>query len=350
MELTTLLQNAVDAKASDIFIIAGQPVSYKIKGSIYPQSSIKVMPDLSAQLIHAIYAKANRSIDAFLASGDDDFSLTISGLSRFRVNVFRQRGSMAAVIRIIMFGLPNYKELNIPENVMSVSNLTKGLVLLTGPAGSGKTTSLACIIDRINTERSNHIITLEDPIEFLHPNKNSIITQREIKTDTQSYLSALRASLRQAPNVVLLGEMRDLETMRTAITAAETGHLIISTLHTSSAVNTIDRIIDTFPSNQQQQIRLQLSMVLQSVICQQLVPAAAGGNVPAFEVMHVTPAIRNMIREAKTHQINSVINASASEGMCGMDNSLIQLFSQDKISRDVALQFSHDPEFIAKKI
>lgn len=350
MELIDILQNAVDQKASDIFIVAGQPVSYKIKGSIIAQSETKVMPGLSQQLVQAIYAKANRSMDAYLSTGDDDFSLTISGLSRFRVNVFRQRGSMAAVIRIIMFGLPDYRELNIPENVMAVSNLTKGLVLLTGPAGSGKTTSLACIIDRINTERNNHIITLEDPIEFLHSNKNSIITQREIKTDTQTYLSALRASLRQAPNVVLLGEMRDLETMRTAITAAETGHLIISTLHTSSAVNTIDRVIDTFPPSQQHQIRLQLAMVLQSVICQQLVPAKEGGNVPAFEVMHATNAIRNMIREAKTHQINSVINVSAAEGMCGMDNSLLQLFSDDKITRDVLLQFSHDPAFVAKKI
>jgi twitching motility protein PilT len=350
MKLDKILQQAVEKKASDIFIIAGQFLSYKIDGQILPQTDKKISPEDSKDFIEEIYKQAKREIQPFLMSGDDDFSLTISGLSRFRVCTFQQRGSLAAVIRIIMFGLPSYQQLNIPQDVMDIAHITKGLILFAGPAGSGKTTTLACMIDTINTHYNNHIITLEDPIEYLHSNKKSIISQREIHTDTTSYLSALRASLRQSPDVVLLGEMRDFETIQTAITASETGHLIISTLHTSNATNTIDRVIDVFPPNQQPQIRFQLSMVLKAVVCQQLIPAIGGGNVPAFEIMYVNNAIQNMIRESKTHQFNTVINSSASNGMCSMDNSLINLVKKQKITAEDALRYSQNPEFIAKKI
>jgi twitching motility protein PilT len=350
MKLDKILQNAVEKKASDIFIIAGQPLSYKIDGHILPQTDKKILPEDSKTFIEEIYKLAKREMQSFLAAGDDDFSLTISGLSRFRVCTFKQRGSLAAVIRVIMFGLPSYQQLNIPQSIMDIAYISKGLVLFAGPAGSGKTTTLACIIDNINTHYNNHIITLEDPIEYLHSNKKSIISQREIHTDTTNYLSALRASLRQSPDVVLLGEMRDFETIQTAITASETGHLIISTLHTSNATNTIDRVIDVFPSSQQQQIRFQLSMVLKAVVCQQLIPAAGGGNIPVFEIMYVNNAIQNMIRESKTHQFNTVINSCASSGMCSMDNSLIDLAKKGMITNEDALRYSQNPEFVAKKI
>jgi len=350
MDINEILKDAVTKKASDIFIIAGQPVSFKIDGQIIPTQTSKILPGDSEQLIRQIYGLANRSIDAFLQTGDDDFSVTVRGLSRFRVCTFNQRSSMAAVIRIIAFGLPDPEELNIPDSVLNVADIKSGLVLFTGPTGSGKTTTLACIIDKINSERNAHIITLEDPIEYLHSNKKSIISQREIHTDTAGYLSALRASLRQSVDVVLLGEMRDYETVRTAITASETGHLIISTLHTSNAANTIDRIIDVFPASAQQQVRFQLSMVLKCVVSQQLVPKTDGGNIPAFEIMHVNNAIQNMIRESKTHQIYSVINASAAEEMCSMDLSLLNLYAAGKISADDALRYSHNFEFMQKKL
>jgi len=228
--------------------------------------------------------------------------------------------------------------------------LEKGLVLVTGSAGNGKSTTLACIIDRINKTRGGHIITLEEPIEFLYRNEKSIVSQREVELDTLDYVTALRACLRQAPDVILLGEMRDYETIKTAMTAAETGHLVISTLHTLGAVNTVDRIIDIFPPNQQQQIRVQLAMLLKSVISQQLVPTEDGGVVPVFEVMHVNNAIRNMIRESKAHQIDSVIGTSASEGMTSMDNSLLDLYKRGTISEDTALRYSLAPELMMRRL
>ena len=226
--------------------------------------------------------------------GDDDFSFALPKLSRFRANVFRQRGSLAAIIRIITFNLPDYEQLHLPRTIIDVAKMTKGMVLVTGPAGSGKSTTLACIINEINRTRNAHVITLEDPIEYLHRHDRSVVSQREIGTDTESYVSGLRAALRQAPDVILLGEMRDYETIKTAMTAAETGHLVISTLHTIGAANTIDRIIDSFPPEQQQQIRVQISMVMEGVISQQLIPALNGGVHPAFEIMFCNNAIRNM--------------------------------------------------------
>ena len=233
---------------------------------------------------------------------------------------------------------------------MEFSEYKKGLVLVTGPAGSGKSTTLACMIDHINTTRQSHIITLEDPLEYLHQHKMSIVSQREVVTDTDSYLTALRASLRQSPDVILLGEMRDHETMSVAMTAAETGHLILSTLHTIGASNTIDRIIDAFPPNQQHQIAVQLSMVLQAVVSQQLIPTKDGNIVPAFEIMTLTPAIKNMIRESKVHQIDGMIATSRSEGMISMDTSLLDLVQSGKVDEKVALEYAQDPELLLKKI
>lgn len=348
--LDKILRDAAALGAADIFIVSGSPVSCRRGRGFTPLGEERVLPDTSEALIREIYAAASRSIDRLFETGDDDFSFAVPQLSRFRVSTYRQRGSLAAVIRVIPFGIPSAAEMNIPESVMGAADLTKGLVLVTGPAGSGKSTTLACIIDRINRTRADHIVTLEEPIEYLFRNEKSIISQREISLDSESYITALRACLRQSPDVILLGEMRDYETIQTAMTAAETGHLVISTLHTVGAVNTIDRIIDVFPPAQQQQIRVQLSMVLRSVISQQLVPAKDGGVLPAFEIMHLTGAVKNMIREAKTHQIDSVIAAGAAEGMVAMDASLAALVHSGKVEWDAAARLALNPDTFEKRL
>ena len=280
----------------------------------------------------------------------EDFSFAIAGVGRFRANVFRQRGSMSAIIRVIPFGLPDPTEYHIPEEVLALSRLTKGLVLVTGPAGSGKTTTLTCIIDRLNHERTGHIITMEDPIEYVHHHESCIVTQREIPTDIATYAEALRSALRQSPDIILLGEMRDPETVATAMTAAEMAQLLFSTLHTTSAASTVDRIVDTFPASQQFQIRIQLSLVLQAVVCQQLVPTADGKVVPVFEIMRSNPAIRNLIRENKTHQIDSVIAAGGKEGMRTMDQSLFNLAKEGRITPETAVHFSIHEEALRQRL
>lgn len=346
-----LLKAAIGSQASDIFIVAGRPVSLRLNGSITMQNEDRLMPDDSRSIIEQIYEMANhRDIGILESSGDDDFSFAIPKLSRFRVNAYKQRGSLSAVIRIIAFDLPDFKELGIPENVIEFADCTKGLVLVTGPAGSGKSTTLACMIDHINKNYNKHIITLEDPLEFLHRHDKSIVSQREINVDTESYVTALRASLRQSPDVILLGEMRDYETMQVAMTAAETGHLIFSTLHTIGAANTIDRIIDVFPPNQQQQIAVQLSMVLQAVVSQQLVPTVDGRMVPAFEIMTVTPAIRNMIRDNKIPQIDGVVYSSSNGELVSMDSSLLNMYQKGQISKDVALTYASNPEMMKRRM
>lgn len=350
MALLEYLQRGVTDGASDIFIVAGGFMSYKIDGKILQMEQARLLPQKTESLIREIYAMANRNIDDYLSQGDDDFSFAQPGLARFRVSAFRQRGSLAAVIRVVAFDIPDYKKLGISEEVMSVANLTHGLVLISGTAGSGKSTTQACIIDRINQTRAAHIITLEDPIEFLHRDCLSIVSQREIAIDTADYLSALRACLRQAPDVILLGEMRDYETIRTAMTAAETGHLVIATLHTKGAVNTIDRIIDSFSSDQQDQVRVQLSMVLHTAISQQLIPDKDGGLRPAFEIMHSNAAIRNMIRENKSYQIDNVIQTSGSQGMVGMDQSIFRLWKQGMIHANTALEYACGAEQMQRRI
>ena len=351
MQLTEMLKEAVEKGASDIFIVSGLPLAYKINNSIQNQSEEKLYPDATRRMILEIYELASqRDPKRLLEKGDDDFSFSLVGVSRFRVSTYKQRGSLAAVIRVVKFDLPDPVQLGVPQTVLDLGRLKKGLVLVTGPAGSGKSTTLACMIDLINPSRNCHVITLEDPIEYLHSHKKSVVSQREISNDTESYVTALRAALRQAPNVILLGEMRDYETISTALTAAETGHLVFSTLHTVGAANTIDRVIDAFPPNQQPQIRVQLSMVLQAVVSQQLIPAKDGSVAPAFEIMKVNGAIRNMIRESKVHQIDTVIYSSAGEGMISMDASILELYRQGKISAEEAMTCAAAPAALAKKM
>ena len=351
MEAYEILEQAVKLEASDILLITGLPVSLKLNGQIIREETDRLMPETSFKLMESIYSMAgDRDMKTLIEQGDDDFSFSLPQLSRFRVNAFKQRGSLAAVIRVVSFDMPSNDVLHIPDAVMAFAQFTKGMVLVTGPAGSGKSTTLACLINAINQERSAHIITIEDPIEFLHRHNKSVVTQRELPSDTKSYEAALRAVLRQAPDVILLGEMRDHETIKTAITAAETGHLLISTLHTIGASNTIDRIIDSFPPGQQEQIRVQLGMVLQGVVSQQLVPAKDGGVIPAFEVMKVNNAISNLIRESKAHQIDSVIFSSASEGMISMDSYLLNLVREDKITPETAIAFTQNRDQMEKRL
>ena len=349
-EVLDYLEQAVAEQASDLFIVAGGPVSEKVEGHLRPISGEKVFPAETERLIMGLYDMADRSMDAYRATGDDDFSFAVPGLARFRVNAYRQRGSLAAVVRLVAFDIPDYRALRIPEQVMDLADLAHGMVLVTGTAGSGKSTTQACIIDRINRTREAHIITLEDPIEYLHRDRRSIVSQREIAIDTTDYLSALRACLRQAPDVILLGEMRDHETIRTAMTAAETGHLLIATLHTNGAVNTIDRIIDAFPSTQQSQIRVQLSMVLRTVVSQRLLPDVDGELVPAYEIMHMNAAIRSMIRDCKNHQIDNVIAAGGGEGMKAMDQSILELYQAGTITRETALEYADHPEQMLRRM
>lgn len=351
MELKQILQLAIEEGASDVFIVAGLPISFRKNGVISHVNEDKLFPEQTKVLLQEIYENAeNRDIDRLLKNGDDDFSFAIPRMSRFRVSAYKQRGALSAVIRIIRFTLPEYSSLGIPEHVVHLAEEGKGMILVTGPAGSGKSTTLACMIDQINQTSQKHIITLEDPLEFLHRHNQSIVSQREINVDTKSYVKALRAALRQSPDVILLGEMRDYETIQIAMTAAETGHLLLSTLHTIGAANTIDRIIDVFPANQQRQIAVQLSMVLTAVISQQLVPTVDGSVVPALEIMTVTPAIRNMIRDNKVHQIDGLIYSSAKEDMISMDSSLLNLYKDGKITAETALKYASNPEMLGKKL
>jgi twitching motility protein PilT len=350
MNVRSILEEVTRHEASDIFVIAGRPLTYKTKGMMEMLDEEVMLPNDTFAFVTDIYRLADRNIDHFERTGDDDFSFTIPGVSRFRVSTFKQRGSYSAVIRVIAFNLPRPDELNIPDSVMNLADTRNGMVLVTGPAGSGKSTTLACIIDRINQQREAHIITLEDPLEYLHRHAKSIVTQREISSDTESYLTALRAALRQSPDVILLGEMRDYETINTAVTAAETGHLIFSSLHTIGAANTIDRITDAFPASQQHQISIQLASVLQAVVSQKLIPSVSGEEIPVFEIMVLTPAIRNLIREGKVHQIDGIIYTSSAENMIAMDTSIYNLYAAGKISKHTAITEAVNPEIMAKRL
>lgn len=351
MKIEEFLTLATKEEASDLFIVAGLPLTMKTNGVMHRINEERMMPQDTEEMIREIYHMASeRNIEKLIETGDDDFSFAIPGLSRFRVSAYKQRGSLAAVIRVIAFKLPDSKELGIPEQVMKLSELNKGLVLVTGPAGSGKSTTLACMVEEINETKEDHIITLEDPLEFLHQHKKSIVSQREVNMDTVNYVTSLRAALRQSPDVILLGEMRDYETIQVVMTAAETGHLVFSTLHTIGAANTIERIIDVFPPNQQRQITIQLASVLQAVISQQLVPSIDGTLIPMFEVMEVTPAIRNMIRENKVHQIDGLIYSSKGVGMMSMDQSLIQAYQEGKISKETAVMYASNAEMLTKRL
>lgn len=349
MELNEILCNAVDNQASDIFIVSGVGLSYKANGRLVKMDGGMLSPDDTKRLVHEIFTLGGYSFDIErMPEEERDFSVSIVGMGRFRANIYKQRGSYAAVLRYVPFELPDAKTLGIPEQVMNLAKCKNGIVLITGPAGSGKSTTLSCIIDKINTERSGHIITIEDPIEFLHKHSKCIISQREISIDTNSYIDALRAALRQSPDVILLGEMRDYETISTAMTAAETGQLVLSTLHTLGASNTIDRIIDVFPINQQRQIRIQLSMVLTAVISQQLIPTISGTLVPAFEIMTMNSAIRTLIRDEKNHQIDTIIQSAP--GMQTMDNCILKMYRDGLITEETAINYAYNSDTMQKRI
>ena len=352
MKIEEVLHYAVDHGASDIFVVAGLPLTFKIQGAQErAEAEGKLSPAQTEEFAREMYRLARREpAAADRTATDDDFSVSISGIGRFRVNLFRQRDSLAAVVRVIRFGLPTAEESMIPPEVMRVAGLRKGIVLVTGQAGAGKSTTLACIINEINRTRSGHILTLEDPVEYIHRHDKCIVSQREIHVDCPSYVTALRSALRESPDVILLGEMRDKETMEVAMTAAETGQLLFSSLHTTGAANTIDRIIDSFPPNQQAQIRLQLSMVLQSVISQQLVPDVNGRNIPVFEIMHMNLAIRNLIRESKTHQLDSAIASGAAQGMRTMDMSLLKLYQEKRITKETLLSRCTNYDAVSKRV
>ncbi|MBQ7926901.1 MAG: PilT/PilU family type 4a pilus ATPase [Lachnospiraceae bacterium] len=350
MNIRTILEQAVKEKASDLFIVAGRSISTRENGIIKQMNDLRMSPEDTEGLLRGIYDLARRDIHALEQKGDDDFSFAIQGLSRFRVSAYKQRGTYSAVIRIITFQLPNPSDLHIPEQIIRLGEYKKGMVLITGAAGSGKSTTLACIIDHINKTRQKHIITLEDPLEFLHRHEQSIVSQREINVDTENYVTALRAALRQSPDVILLGEMRDYETINVAMTAAETGHLLFSTLHTIGAANTIDRIIDVFPANEQHQIAVLLSMVLTAVVSQQLVPTVDGSMAPVFEIMVVTPAIRNIIRDGKIPQLDGILYSSSSENLISMDTGLLHLYQEGRITRETALTYATNPEMLKKRL
>lgn len=349
--LSSILEKTLEISGSDVYIIPGSPVTAKVNETLTHLTENRMTTQDCTDIIHEIYSLAmGRSLSVLEEEGDDDFSFGMARIGRFRCNAFKQRGTLAAVLRLVPFELPDPKAMGIPDVVINLGKLRRGMVLVTGPAGSGKSTTLSCIIDRINTESTGHIITLEDPIEFIHPHKKCLVTQREILNDTRNFAHALRSALRQAPDVILLGEMRDFETIQTALTASETGHLLLSTLHTVGAAKTIDRIVDSFPAAQQQQVRMQLSMVLQAVVSQQLIPTVNGGVVAAFEIMLVDHAIANMIREGKVHQMDNAIYAGAAQGMVTMDNDILRLFKQGIISRDNALMYATNPDVLIKKM
>lgn len=344
-----IMQTAKDAGASDVHITVGIPPKMRVNGNLITMDYSKMMPADTLEVLLEIMSEVQRN--RFEERGEYDMSFSIPELGRYRVNAYKQRGSVALALRLVGTQVPSPEVLGVPESVINLYERKRGLILVTGPTGSGKSTTLAAIIDKINNNRDSHVITLEDPIEYLHQHKKAMVNQREIGLDSQSYANALRAALREDPDVILVGEMRDFETISVAITAAETGHLVLSTLHTIGAASTVDRVIDVFPPHQQQQIRVQFANVLEAVISQQLVPTMDGrGRVAAFEVMHANHAVRNLIREGKSHQLVSVMQTNRKMGMITMDESLTQLFYEGKIDRDMAIQFAQDPDGMQHKI
>jgi twitching motility protein PilT len=342
-EINEIIKEAVDSGASDIFLTVGVPPIMKIGNKMHSLGENKLAVDDTRALISSMFT-SDEKYSSFLQHKSIDFSYSLKSIGRFRVSAFFQRGSMAATIRVVRFVLPNSEELHIPQSVLDVYKLRSGLVLVTGPSGSGKSTTLASIINLINEDRQAHILTIEDPIEFLHNHKKSIVNQREINMDCSSYADALRVSMRQAPDVILIGEMRDLDTISAAITAAETGHFVISTLHTLGAANSIDRMVDVFPTGQQQQIKVQLSSVLKVVVSQQLVTTVDGSLYPAFEIMKVNNAIRNLIRSGNTHQLDMMIQSCQCEGMQTMNACLENMYTNGLISKSsmIAANFNNE--------
>lgn len=363
MNIHELLTLAFQQGVSDVHITVNSPPAFRLHGlllpldapewrdklDLNPQMVKKLTPQDTERLARQIMDE--RQFERFMEVGELDFSYTLDGVGRFRVNAYKQQGCCGLAIRLINSRIPSLQELGLPDVIAQLARRPRGLVLVTGPTGSGKSTTLAAMIDLINSEYRYHIITLEDPIEFVHAHKKSIINQREIGQDTGSFATALRAAMREDPDVILVGEMRDPETIGTAITAAETGHLVLATLHTSSAAQTIDRIVDVFPPHQQQQIRVQLANTIQGVVAQQLIPRVdRPGRVAAVEVMVATPAIRNLIREGKTYQITSQIQTGAKFGMQTLDMALRALYMKGMISREEALSRSAEPDILARTL
>ena len=347
-EIKNILKSALNAGASDVHITVGIPPKMRVNGDLITMEYQKMLPADTMDIMLQIMNEEQRN--RFEERGEYDMSFSLPELARFRLNAYKQRGSVALAIRLVGTEVPSAESLGIPRTVMDLYDHKRGLVLVTGPTGSGKSTTLAAIIDKINNYRDAHVITLEDPIEYLHRHKMSMIDQREIGLDSLSYANALRAALREDPDVIMIGEMRDLETISTAITAAETGHLVLSTLHTTGAASTVDRIIDVFPPHQQQQIRVQLAGVLETVISQQLIPTADGrSRLAVFEVMHVNHAVRNLIREGKTHQLATVMQTNRKSGMITMDDALLQLYTSGKISEETVIEYAQDQDAMAMK-
>ena len=341
LRIEILLEEVVKKRASDLHIQVGLPPMLRIDGALMPAAGTQPLDEPAVErLVFQILDEDQRQI--LLKDKEFDFSFAFGALGRFRVNAFHERGNLAAALRLIPNEIKSASELGMPPVVNTFADFPRGLVLVTGPTGSGKSTTLAALVDKINSERSQHIITIEDPIEFTHKSKKSVVVQREVHYDTYSFSAALRSSLRQDPDVVLIGEMRDLETISAAITIAETGHLVFATLHTNSAAQSIDRMIDVFPPHQQPQIRAQLSNILMAICSQRLVPAIGGGRVVAAEVLIANPAVRNILREGKSHQLDAVIQTGADQGMQTMDRTLVNLVQNGTITYDSAREFAVD--------
>lgn len=344
-----ILQVAHDANASDVHITIGLPPMMRVYGRLKKMDFPVLTAEDTRALSLQVMTPGQR--EKFEEDGEYDMSVAVEGLGRYRLNVFKQRGAVAMALRTISIDIPSSESLHVPPAVVEMQHKKRGLVLVTGPTGSGKSTTLASILDKINTNRDAHIITLEDPIEYMHQHKKSMVNQREVGMDTGSFANALRAALREDPDVILVGEMRDFETIGIAITAAETGHLVFSTLHTVDAASTIDRIIDVFPPHQQQQIRVQLSNVLEAIVAQTLVPTINGdGRVAAFEVLIANHAVRNLVREGKTHQVASILQTNKQAGMQTMDDALLALYMSRQISKDDCIKYAHDSNNMRTKI
>ncbi|MCM1175124.1 MAG: type IV pilus twitching motility protein PilT [Blautia sp.] len=347
--IVEIMRTAKEAGASDVHITVGIPPKMRVNGSLATMNYSRMMPADTLEILLEIMTETQR--ERFEDQGEYDMSFSIPELGRYRVNAYKQRGSAALALRLIGTQVPSPEVLGVPESVMNLYERKKGLVLVTGPAGSGKSTTLAAIVDKINNNRDVHVITLEDPIEYLHQHRRAMVNQREIGLDSQSYASALRAALREDPDVILIGEMRDPETIGAAVTAAETGRLVLSALHTTGAADTVDRIIDVFPPHLRQQIRIRFANVLEAVVSQQLIPAMDGrGRAAAFEVMHVNHEVRSLIREGRLRQLTSVMQTNHETGMITMDESIAQLFYEGKIDREMAIRSAQDPDGMRNKI
>lgn len=341
IRIENLLEECVRTKASDLHLQVGLPPILRIDGALQPVSGYNALDEATVEkLVFATLEEDQKQI--LIKDKEFDYSFSFGDLGRFRVNAFHEKGNLAAAFRLIPNTIQTINELGMPPVVTSFADFPRGLVLVTGPTGSGKSTTLAALVDKINTEKAAHIITIEDPIEFTHKSKRSVVVQREVHYDTYSFSAALRSALREDPDVVLIGEMRDLETISAAITIAETGHLVFATLHTNSASQSIDRMIDVFPPHQQPQVRSQLANILQAICAQRLVPAIGGGRVVAAEILVANPAVRSVIREGKTHQLDTIIQTGADQGMQTMDRTLVKLVQTGVITHDAAREYAVD--------